>query len=356
MKKIFLTLKTILILAFTNSFVFAEISIPAPSTTVLNQIASSMSSSVTNDAQSIEDSGNATASLIDSEELGEGIKKAAEKNGLQINTEAATILASLDDSDTETMAAAIKSMETNISFLDEDYVQAITPDTIVYDSEWQTLTKVTGGDLEYADSNDVFDASSPPQSRSKVYVNFKEQTIFADVFTKVTRAAGAGNSGVEKNFEIENEWRTGTASVAAALDAEPPQPIVATEDQGLGTGWGSFSVPFGTNIDASSTFSTMKKNKTTLQDACAVSSCGEGDYWTVKQNFIEEFNNDINDASSFGTIYFYGKFTTASEGSDGFGTMVMEGGHTANGANEQTFVESIERYESSFTLVGKAAE
>ena len=65
MKKIFLTLKTILILAFTNSFVFAEISIPAPSTTVLNQIASSMSSSVTNDAQSIEDSGNATASLID---------------------------------------------------------------------------------------------------------------------------------------------------------------------------------------------------------------------------------------------------------------------------------------------------
>ena len=109
MKKIFLILKTILILAFTNSFVFAEISIPAPSTAALNQIASSMSSSVTNDTQSIEDSGNATASLIDSEELGEGIKKAAEKNGLQINTEAATILASLDTSDTETMAAAIES-------------------------------------------------------------------------------------------------------------------------------------------------------------------------------------------------------------------------------------------------------
>ena len=89
MKKIFLTLKTILILAFTNSFVFAEISIPSPSTTVLNQIASSMSSSVTNDTQSIEDSGNATASLIDSVELSEGIKKAAEKNGLQITTEAA---------------------------------------------------------------------------------------------------------------------------------------------------------------------------------------------------------------------------------------------------------------------------
>ena len=62
------------------------------------------------------------------------------------------------------LIAAIASMETNISFLDDDYVQAITPDTIVYDSEWQTMVKVTGGDLEYTDSNDVFDASSPPQA------------------------------------------------------------------------------------------------------------------------------------------------------------------------------------------------
>ena len=312
-------------------------------------------SSVTNDAQSIEDSGNATASLIDSEELGEGIKKAAEKNGLQINTEAATILASLDDSDTETMAAAIKSMETNISFLDEDYVQAITPDTIVYDSEWQTLTKVTGGDLEYADSNDVFDASSPPQSRSKVYVNFKEQTIFADVFTKVTRAAGAGNSGVEKNFEIENEWRTGTASVASALNSDPPQPIVATEDQGLGTGWGSFSVPFGTNIDASSTFSTMKKNKTTLQDACAVSSCGEGDYWTVKQNFIEEFNNDINDASSFGgdSGLTYNKTTDTLTGVTGSFTTINATTITAD--TMQTSGTGVPTFTSASNIIFDAA-
>ena len=99
-----------------------------------------MSSSVTNDTQSIEDSGNATASLIDSAELSEGIKKAAEKNGLQINTEAATILASLDDSDTETMAAAIASMEANVSFLDDDYVQAITPDTIVVDKKMESIS------------------------------------------------------------------------------------------------------------------------------------------------------------------------------------------------------------------------
>ena len=142
MKKIFLTLKTILILAFTNSFVFAEISIPSPSTTVLNEIASSMSSSVTNDTQSIEDSGNATASLIDSAGLSEGIKKAAEKNGLQINTEAAKILATLDTSDTETMAAAIASMEVNIKHLDDDYVQTITPDTIAVSYTHLTLPTI----------------------------------------------------------------------------------------------------------------------------------------------------------------------------------------------------------------------
>ena len=355
MKKIFLTLKTILILAFTNSFVFAEISIPSPSTTVLNQIASSMSSSVTNDTQSIEDSGNATASLIDSAELSEGIKKAAEKNGLQINTEAASILASLDTSDTETMAAAIASMEVNIKHLDDDYIQTITPDTIVYDSEWQTLTKVTGGDLAYTTNNDVFDASSPPQARSKVYVNFKEATIFADVFTKITRANGAGGQGTEKNYEIETNWRTGTASVADAINAVPRQAIVATEDQRIGDGWGSHGAPFAAD-DESSKFSTMKKTTALLQDACTVAACGAGNYWTVKQNHIEEYNNDINDTSSFGSIYFYGKFTTASESSDGFGTMAMEGGHTANDADEETFVQSIERYEGTFTLVGKAAE
>ena len=57
-----------------------------------------------------------------------------------------------------------------------------------------------------------------------------------------------------------------------------------------------------------------------------------------------------------GSVYFYGKFTTASEGSAGSGILVLEGGHTADGANEQTFVESIERYEATATLIGKAAE
>ena len=101
-------------------------------------------------------------------------------------------------------------------------------------------------------------------------------------------------------------------------------------------------------------FSTMKKSTTTLQDACTW--CDAGSYWTDKQNHIEEYNNNVNDSSSYGSIYFYGKFTTASEGAEGVGNFVLEGGFTADGASEQEFVESIERYEATGTLTAKAAE
>ena len=340
MKKILFIFKTIFILELVISFGFAEISTPTP-TTALNKIASSMSHSAQNDQQNILEITNATSNLLNSSELTAGIQESAEKYGLTIDSEAAAILAGIDTSSSESIAKGLASMDANIGWMDDDYVQTIDQDTIIYDSEFQTLTKVTGGDLEYASSNDVFDPNVAQQVRAQVYVNFKKRTIFAEVDTKVTRT---GTSD-----EIEIGWNTGTASFSSL-------PIVATADQRLKKDGTSHDVPFGTNIDASSTFSTMKKSTTQLQDACAVSTCGEGDYWTVKQNFIEEFNNDTSDTSSKGAIYFYGKFTTASEGSAGSGTLVLEGGHTADGANEQTFVESIERYEATATLIGKAAE
>ena len=79
-------------------------------------------------------------------------------------------------------------------------------------------------------------------------------------------------------------------------------------------------------------------------------------YWTDKQNHIEEYNNNVNDLNiKNGSIYFYSKFT-ASEGAEGVGNFVLEGGFTADGASEQEFVESIERYEATGTLTAKAAE
>ena len=83
----------------------------------------------------------------------------------------------------------------------------------------------------------------------------------------------------------------------------------------------------------------MKKTTTTLQDACAASSCGAGTYWTNKQNFIEEFNNNVEDTSSYGSVYMYGKFTTASEGSEGVGILVYEAGFSRR-RKRTNFVES----------------
>ena len=87
-------------------------------------------------------------------------------------------------------------------------------------------------------------------------------------------------------------------------------------------------------------------------------------FYTLQDNFLEgslvkyntSHNNNVNDTSSYGSIYFYGKFTTASEGAEGVGNFVLEGGFTADGASEQEFVESIERYEATGTLTAKAAE
>ena len=56
--------------------------------------------------------------------------------------------------------------------MDDDYVQTIDQDTIIYDSGWVTLSKVTGGSLNYTSDNNVFKSDASQQVRSQVYVNF----------------------------------------------------------------------------------------------------------------------------------------------------------------------------------------
>ena len=290
-----------------------------------------MSSSVTNDTQSIEDSGNATASLIDSAELSEGIKKAAEKNGLQINTEAASILASLDTSDTETMAAAIASMEVNIKHLDDDYIQTITPDTIVYDSEWQTLTKVTGGDLAYTTNNDVFDASSPPQARSKVYVNFKKGEMSGDMFTRIT---------LKGESQISHSWNTGTAGITSV-------PIVASTVRGLKS---DGTTDFDEFVDINP---SMKAAADTLAPQYEIGK--------TKQELMDWYNHS-SDTEADKRLFFYGKFTTVGDaGSPGTGTIIIEGAAHANpdatnATTTASYIATIERLEGSATIEGKALD
>ena len=345
MTNILFLIKTIFIILIFNSYSFAVVSTPTPTTT-LSKIANSMSYSANNTSQNVTSNTSSTTSkLINSSKLTAGIQKSAEKFGLTIDADAAAIVASIDTSSVESMSKALASLEDNYAHLDDDYVQTIDQDTIIYDSDWVTLSKVTGGSLNYTSDNNVFKSGASQQVRSQVYVNFKKRDIFADVDTKITRAVGAGgNWDSTGGTEIATSWRTGTATFSDL-------PIVATDDQRIGDGWGSYNAVFGGQQEK---FSTMKKSTTTLQDACTW--CDAGSYWTDKQNHIEEYNNNVNDASSYGSIYFYGKFTTASEGAEGVGNFVLEGGFTADGASEQEFVESIERYEATGSLTAKAAE
>ena len=343
--KILIIIKSIIIFIIINSYSYAVVSTPTPTTT-LSKIANSMSYSANNTSQNVTSNTSSTTSkLINSSKLTAGIQKSAEKFGLTIDADAAAIVASIDTSSVESMSKALASLEDNYAHLDDDYVQTIDQDTIIYDSDWVTLSKVTGGSLNYTSNNNVFKSGASQQVRAQVYVNFKKRDIFADVDTKITRAVGAGgNWDSTGGNEIATSWRTGTAAFTDL-------PIVATDDQRIGDGWGSYAAVFAGEHDK---FSTMKKSTTTLQDACT--HCDAGSYWTVKQNHIEEYNNNVNDTSSFGSIYFYGKFTTASEGAEGVGDFAFEGGFTADGASEQEFVESIERYEATGTLTAKAEE
>ena len=338
-------IKTIFIILIFNSYSYAVVSTPTPTTT-LNKIANSMSYSANNNSQNVtKNTSSTTSKLINSSKLTAGIQESAEKYGLSIDKEAAAIVASIDTSSVESMSQALASLEDNYAHLDDNYVQTIDQDTIIYDSDWTTLSKVTGGSLNYTTDNNVFKSGASQQVRAQIYVNFKKRDIFADVDTKITRAVGAGgNWDTTGGSEIATSWRTGTATFTDL-------PIVATDDQRIGDGWGSYAAVYGGQYDK---FSTMKKNTTTLQDACTW--CDSGSYWTVKQNHVEEYNNNVNDSSSYGSIYFYGKFTTASEGAEGVGNFVLEGGFTADGASEQEFVESIERYEVTTSLTAKAAE
>ena len=319
--KILIIIKSIIIFIIINSYSYAVVSTPTPTTT-LSKIANSMSYSANNTSQNVTSNTSSTTSkLINSSKLTAGIQKSAEKFGLTIDADAAAIVASIDTSSVESMSKALASLEDNIAHLDDDYVQTIDQDTIIYDSDWVTLSKVTGGSLNYTSNNNVFKSGASQQVRTQVYVNFKKRDIFADIDTKITRAVGAGGQvNSTGGTEIATSWRTGTGSYNKL-------PVVATDDRRIGDGWGSHAGAFAGQLDK---FSTMKK--------------------------IEEYNNNVNDTSSFGSIYFYGKFTTASEGAEGVGDFAFEGGFTADGASEQEFVESIERYEATGTLTAKAAE
>ena len=176
MKKILFIIKTTFIIFLFNSYSFAGVSTPTP-TTALNKIASSMSHSAKNTSQNVTNISSATSTLLNSSKLTAGIEESAAKFGLSIDTEAATILAGVDISSSASISKAMAQLESNISGKGEDYVPTLDQDTIVYETDWFALEKVTSSSMNsfsYASTHDVFKEDIDQLVKGKVYVNFKK--------------------------------------------------------------------------------------------------------------------------------------------------------------------------------------
>ena len=339
MKKILFIIKTTFIILFFNSYVFAGVSTPTP-TNALNIIAGSMSHSAKNNAQTNANISSATSTLLNSSELTAGIQESAAKFGLSINTEAATILAGVDTSSSASISKAMAQLERNISGKGEDYVPTLDQDTIVYETDWFALEKVNGANssmnsFSYASTHDVFKENVDQMVKGKVYVNFKKRDMWAEMDLKLTLTQDTflAAAGVQQDVEFQS----GTATFNEL-------PIVAEDVARLSPDLGVTDTAFaGEN-------NTMKKSATELIDLQYSSG-----WYGSQENMISEYNHDQS-TTSYEAIYFYGKFTTASEGGTALGQIAVEGGHHNNNTDEAGFVASIERQEASGSITGKAYE
>jgi len=328
-----------------NSYVFAGVSTPTP-TTALNKIASSMSHSAKNNAQTTANISSATSTLLNSSKLTAGIQESAAKFGLSIDTGAATILAGVDTSSSASISKAMAQLESNISGRGEDYVPTLDQDTIVYETDWFALEKVTTSSMNsftYASTHDVFKQNVDQLVKGKVYVNFKKREMWADMAVKLTLTQETPYvaAGVQQQASME----TGTATFTEL-------PVIADQAFRISQYYGMQS---GTGYDqGSEEFNTMKASATTLQATC----CSGDSFWDDTASRVSEYNHDTNSGGqdAWKSVYMYGKFTTASEGGTALGQLAMEGGHHDDNSDEAAFVASIERQEASGSITGKAYE
>mgnify|MGYP004000586445 FL=1 len=345
MKKFLFIIKITLIILFYNSYSFAVVSTPTPTTT-LNKIASSMSHSAKNTAQNVANTNSATSKLLNSSKLTVGIQESAAKFGLSIDTKAATILAGVDTSSSASISKAMAQLERNIKGKDQDYIPTLDQDTIVYETDWFALEKVTSSSMNsfsYASTHDVFKEGSDQLVKGKVYVNFKKREMWADMAVKLTLTQETPNFAAGE--QISTSMSTGTASFTEL-------PIVADQAFRLSQYYGMTD---GTGYDqGSNEFNTMKASATALQDTC----CSGDSFWDNTANRVSEYNHDTNSGGqdAWKSVYMYGKFTTASEGGTALGQIAIEGGHHNDNTDEAGFVASIERQEASGAITGKAYE
>ena len=154
---------------------------------VISEMSSSMSHSILNSNNIIDSSRDVTSTLISAADLKEDIIVTAEKFDLKANEGASEILSGLSTgSGSSEILVAMNQLGENILIEGEqdNYVRTLDQNTILYDSGWFNLTKVTTGSngLSYSSDKNVFEDGGTQQGRAKVFVNFNKKEISADVF------------------------------------------------------------------------------------------------------------------------------------------------------------------------------
>ena len=314
---------------------------------VLTQMSSSMSHSVLNSTNVVNSSKNLTTNLINSADLKNNIIMTAKKFDLKSDETASEILSSLStDSESKEILVAMNQLQENIIVTDnENYVRTLDQDTILYDSGWFDLTKVTTGSngLSYSSDKNVFADGATQQGRAKVYVNFNKKEISADVFSKITLK---GASTVDYSFT------TPTVTLTTI-------PVVASVPMAMGSAGGTSVdslIDSGGGECPADSCTSLVRVANTLQDSALTFNSG------TTEQLMDKYNHDTNNSDAAKDVFQYGKFTTVDgSGLTGLGSMIFEGAHDANAdpaapAGEAGYVQSIERLEGSTVVIGKALE
>ena len=311
---------------------------------VLTQMSSSMSHSVLNSSNVVNSSKNLTTNLINSADLKNNIIITAKQFDLKSDESASEILSNLStESESEEILVAMNELQENIIVTDnENYVRTLDQDTILYDSGWFDLTKVTTGSngLSYSSDKNVFADGATQQGRAKVYVNFNKKEISADVFSKITLK---GASTVDYSFT------TPTVTLTTI-------PVVASVPMAMGSTGGVFIdqlIDSGGGECPADSCTSLVRVANTLQHSALTLNSG------TTELLMDKYNHDTNNSDAAKEVFQYGKFTTVDgSGLTGLGSMIFEGAHDAAAApaGEAAYVQSIERLEGSTVVIGKALE
>ena len=310
---------------FITSNAYAGVTVGAPSTT-LTQVANSMNyTSSTNNNVNPEVTSSQTSTVMDTTTLIENVTQAADEAGLDIDQVAIDILQ--NDSESGDLFSKISEAKDNIGedIYSDDKQPTLNSQTIVYkDADWMDLGKVDGVSSvtgqSYSDKNLFFDGSGTQQAKSATYVNLATNEISAKIWTRVTRVSTS---------TVEDSFFTGVAAMS--------------KFPAVGSTVRRFDAD-GTNQwdDWEGSQRTIVKNATQLVDTW------DGTASTLEDQMDAYNNNFVGSGSAV--------FVTANAlitDSTLSGTIAVEAGHCADACTEQAFVESVERWEASTTLVAE---